>query len=551
MEEENSLLRKLLILWNGRKIIFNLSVIFAIVSFAYAFYLPPVYKAECYFLPPNQFMNKLGLFISIRDQSERVGGLKDTPYVSENVTSGQMMIGIIKRNSIIDSIIDKFNLMEVYEQKFRGRMRDMFVRKLMETNDDPKSGIVSIGILDEDPQRAADIANAFIEILQEKMLNLSLNEAAQRRAFFEKQLFQARQYLDSVQKEILDYQGQLGGLAIPQSQMEATLQSITELKQQIADKKVEISAMRTYASSTNPRLIAANSQLEALTKELERLEAVQRDSSPQLSVEYQRYEMRVQYATRNYESLMQKLEDARIDESQGFFHIQVIDYATPPDVKYKPSRARIIILGTFIGILLGCAWVVFSNFSRDLRKSMHQYKADNPDILTESEDEHDDSGNDSKRSVAATILIFVPAVIIVTAVMLLTFQSPEASEGLSIKFQNILKAFWGNENYPVWVADMKLLRAFAHVFLYIPVSMGIYYATKHFTVSWPKAAFAAFTISCAIGLADETIKMYLPGREFDFADWTLDIIGIMTGIVFSLLCRKFFALRGEKRSYGD
>ena len=119
---------------------------------------------------------------------------------------------------------------------------------------------------------------------------------------------------------------------------------------------------------------------------------------------------------------------------------------------------------------------------------MQQYKADHPGILTESDHDDDDSGKRSKRNVAATVMAFAPVVIFTAAIMLLTFQSPEASEELSAKFQSILKAFWGNENYPVWVADMKLLRAFAHVFLYIPVSMGIYYATKHFTVSWPKAA---------------------------------------------------------------
>ena len=175
MEEENSLLRKLLILWHRRKIILGLAVISTIIALAYAFYLPPIYKAECYFLPPNQFMSKLGIFVSILEQSERLGGLANPPVVAENVTPGQMMIGLMKRNSIVDIIIDKFALMDVYKQKLRGRMRDMLIKKLMETNDDPKSGIISIGILDEYPQRAADIANAFIETLQEKMLNLSLN----------------------------------------------------------------------------------------------------------------------------------------------------------------------------------------------------------------------------------------------------------------------------------------------------------------------------------------------------------------------------------------
>ena len=204
MEEENSLIRKLLILWNGRKLIFTLAFIFAILSTAFSFYLTPIYKAECHFLPPNKDMNKLGVFVSRLNSNEKIGGFADSASFPDTVTSGQMMLGVIKRDSVVDAIIDKFSLMEVYKQDYRIKMREMVVRKLMETNEDTKSGIISIGILDEDPQRAADIANAFLETLQEKMLNMSLNDAIQRRVFFEKQLFQARQYLDDVQKEMLD-----------------------------------------------------------------------------------------------------------------------------------------------------------------------------------------------------------------------------------------------------------------------------------------------------------------------------------------------------------
>ncbi|MBQ3455417.1 MAG: hypothetical protein IJG36_03180, partial [Synergistaceae bacterium] len=150
--EEVSLIKKLLIFWNGRKLILSISLIASIISLAVAFYLPPIYKAECHFLPPNQYINKLGVFVSVTDQSDLIGGLSNPPVVSETVTSAQMMLGLIKRDSILDIIIDKFSLMEVYNQKYRVQMRQYLVKKILETNDDTKSGIVSIGILDKDPQ---------------------------------------------------------------------------------------------------------------------------------------------------------------------------------------------------------------------------------------------------------------------------------------------------------------------------------------------------------------------------------------------------------------
>ena len=161
MEEENSLLRKLLILWHGRKFILSLTIIAAVISLAYAFYLPLIYKADCNFIPPNQYMNKLGVFVSLQDQSDRVGGLSNQSVVAESVTSSQMIMGLMKQNSVLDAITDRFSLMEVYKQKSRGKMREYIVKKLLELEEDAKSGIITVGFLDENPKRAADIANAF------------------------------------------------------------------------------------------------------------------------------------------------------------------------------------------------------------------------------------------------------------------------------------------------------------------------------------------------------------------------------------------------------
>ena len=247
MEEENSLLRKLLILWHGRKFIVSLTILAAVISLAYAFYLPLIYKADCNFIPPNQYMNKLGVFVSLQDQSDRVGGLSNQSVVAESVTSSQMIMGIMKQNSVLDAITDRFSLMEVYKQKSRGKMREYIVKKLLELEEDAKSGIITVGFLDENPKRAADIANAFVEILQDKIVSLARHDAEQKRIFFEKQLFNARLYLDKVQNELIEYQEKLGGVTIPRAQMEATLRSITDLRQNIAAKQAEISAMRTYA----------------------------------------------------------------------------------------------------------------------------------------------------------------------------------------------------------------------------------------------------------------------------------------------------------------
>ena len=213
-EEEISLIDLFKIFWGRKILIINLTMIFAFGSLAYSLYLPFIYKAECRILPPSQGGSRMGALMA------QMGGLADLVGISGGggANSGQMMIGILKGNTVVDAIIDRFNLMELYKQKIRLNMRKTVTNNILEVNEDIKSGIVTVAALDEDPVRAADMANAFVEELQKRLQGLSLTEAGQRRFFFEAQLKQAQQALGEAEDAMLRYQ-QESGVVVLEPQM--------------------------------------------------------------------------------------------------------------------------------------------------------------------------------------------------------------------------------------------------------------------------------------------------------------------------------------------
>ena len=373
VEEEISLIDLFKIFWGRKILIINLTMIFAFGSLAYSLYLPFIYKAECRILPPSQGSSRMAGLMA------QMGGLADLVGLSGGgaANSGQMMIGILKGNTVVDAIIDRFKLMDLYEEDIRLAMRKTVVEKILEVEEDIKSGIVTVAALDEDPVRAADIANAFVEELQKRLQGLSLTEAGQRRLFFEAQLKQAQQSLADAEDAMLRYQ-QESGVIVLEPQMKALLESITALRGKIAEKNVEVSSLQTYAKQNNPQLKLAQSQLEAMNQELERLEEQQKMSgkafpsmsqAPELGMEYQRYYRDVQIAGAMYEVMLKQFEAAKLDEAKDFSTVQIVDPATPPDYKYKPSRAKITIIGTVLGLLLGCAWAFFSDYIHTLKES--------------------------------------------------------------------------------------------------------------------------------------------------------------------------------------
>ncbi|MCR5347734.1 MAG: hypothetical protein K6E38_08145, partial [Fretibacterium sp.] len=310
-------------------------------------------------------------------------GLADLAGLPTTATGGQMMIGILKSNTVVDAIIDRFNLMELYEEEFRLAMRKTVVKSILEAEEDAESGIVTVAALDEDPVRAADLANAFVEELQKKLQGLSLTEAGQRRLFFEAQLKQAQQVLSDAEDAMLRYQKE-SGVVVLGPQMQALLDSITQLRDQIAAKKVQISSLQTYAKQDNPQLKVARSQLAAMNRELKQLEEQQKQragevlstmgEAPETSLEYGRYARELRYASATYDVMLKQFEAAKLDEAKDFSTVQIVDTATPPDYKYKPSRALICIIGTLLGFLLGCGWAFFASSIHSMKD---EWKAKN------------------------------------------------------------------------------------------------------------------------------------------------------------------------------
>ena len=370
-EQELSLLDIFSILWRKKWLIFFLTFIFGAAATVYAFTRPFIYRAECRIIPPGGTSSPYGGFATFMG--------------FQPGSSAQRMIGILNGNTVVDAIIDKFNLMEEMSMDIRLMARQAVLGSLEATVDN-SSGILSVAYLHTDPQRASDMANAFVEQLQLKMREIAFDDAQEKRLFFENQLMQAQQELADAENAMMRSQQNSGVLALG-SQTASLLGSISSLRNQIAAKNVEISSLSSYARQDNPRLKLARSQLEAMTKELHRLEEEQKRTErrqgratsgdilsslgnvPELNVEYMRYERALRFATVKYDTMLRQYENAKLSEANDLSTLQIVDPATPPDYKYLPRRARIIVIGAMAGFGLGIIWAFLAEHIRALKKA--------------------------------------------------------------------------------------------------------------------------------------------------------------------------------------
>jgi uncharacterized protein involved in exopolysaccharide biosynthesis len=267
-----------------------------------------------------------------------------------------LYVGMLKSRTVADNIIDRFELQKLYDKDTMVETRKEFASNSSITAG--KDGLITIEFDDEDPKRAAAIANAYVEALDKLTQSLAVTEAAQRRLFFERQLMQAKEDLSKAEVALKVTQEQTGLIKLD-DQGRAIIEAVAALRGQISAKEVELRAMRTFTTENNPDYIRTQQQLAGLRTELTKLERAQISGGgdillptgkvPEAGLEYLRKFRDVKYNETIFELLAKQFEAAKIDEAKEAAIIQVVDQAIAPDRKSKPKRSLIVILFAFLG----------------------------------------------------------------------------------------------------------------------------------------------------------------------------------------------------------
>ena len=269
---------------------------------------------------------------------------------------------------MLDRIIDRFDLMKLYEVKYREDAQSSLLKNIKARND-LKSSIITVGVEDKDPKRAADMANALIEELRVMNKGLSVTEASQRRLFFEEQLKEAKDSLSKAEEAMKGFQEKSGAVKID-AQADAIIRGISEFMAQISAKEVQVRVMRTYSTPQNPDILRAEEELKGMKAQLSKLESksegggviVPTGNMPSTGTQYVRLMRDLKFNETLYELLFSQYQSAKIDEARDASVIQVIEKAVPPAKKIKPKRSLMVILAMISGFFISIVVAFFLEY---------------------------------------------------------------------------------------------------------------------------------------------------------------------------------------------
>ena len=349
-DDEISLLDLLQTVAENLRLLILGPLLVGLTALGVSFLVTPTFTAKTSFLPPQQ---QNSMAASMLNSLGALGGLAGAAAGIKN--PADQYVAFMKSVTLQDALIDRFELMARYEAEYRTS-----ARVALEGNSriaSGKDGIITVEVDDTDPQLAADMANAYVTQLETLMSRLAVTEAQQRRQFFESQLETTKQKLTEAEIAL----SQTGVSSdVLKSAPATAIAGVAELQAQVTAQELRIGSMRGYLAETAPEFKQALTALASLRAQLAKQSQGARPGTPRADGssggardDYIARYRDFKYQETLFELFARQFEMAKLDESREGATIQVIDPATPPELKSKPKKALIAVLATLAtGFLL-------------------------------------------------------------------------------------------------------------------------------------------------------------------------------------------------------
>lgn len=351
--DEISLLDVATAIGEEKRTILGFSATGAIIGLAVALFSTPIFTAKTVILPPQQQASAASAMLS------QLGSLAGVAGMAAGIKSpDEQYVAFLKSVRLQNELIDRFKLMARYESKTHEDARKA-LSNVVQVATDKKTGLITISVDDKDPVFAAQLANAHVPALSRMMGSLALSEAQQRRVFFEKQLEKTQSDLNAAEIDFRQQQ-QRGGIVATEALAEASVKANATLRAQIAQKEVQLQALRSYATEQNPDVQRVAGELGALRRQLSQLEQGSGGvtSNPTAGMQAVKTFRDVKVLEAKLEVLIRQYEMARLDEAREGPLLQVVDTATPPERKSKPKRALVLVLSTMAAMFIGLVFAL-------------------------------------------------------------------------------------------------------------------------------------------------------------------------------------------------
>lgn len=350
----------ILIKWKG--FIFLPLFLCGIIGTAVAYLIPETFKSTAVVMIPPESNLGLSGITSLLGGGKSSAASMGAKLLGGSSTSEDLLLGILNSRMALTNVIKKFDLINYYEIK--NNNMDKTIKAFQDdiVFEPNEFDFIDITVVNEDPKKAAAMANYFVGILDS--LNILINSEAARnnRIFIEKRYKTNLEDLRAAEDNMYDFQKKYGIFVVPE-QLEVSVKAAAEIEAQLTQKEIEGYLVKKQFGETSPQYLGVVEQINLLKEKVSELKnnsVIDENSNvlfpfkgaPNMVITYYRLFREIEIQTKILELVMPMYEQAKVEEQKSIPTVIVIDKAVPAQIKYEPKRAFIILFSVFLSIFI-------------------------------------------------------------------------------------------------------------------------------------------------------------------------------------------------------
>ena len=319
-----------LFLWARRKLIIGITLVGLVAGVAAAFLITPLYHSEVIMFPAITNSASKALL------NEQSTGRDDILALGDEEDSEQLL-QILHSDQIRDRVARKFDRFTAYEIKAESKHRNSELREAYEEHikfEYTKFSSVRVDVLDEQPQRAADIANFIAAQVDSVWMDMARERAT-------KGLHLVRTKVEGLEADIKQWQD--------------SMQVLRELG--VQDYHTQTERYNEYMGAA----ILKGDQ-RAVKEFEERFKVLAKYGGAYVTLQDRLFN-----ETKRLSILRMKLEQAQADLESDLPHKFVVNAAQPADKKTYPIRWLVVAISGVSALLLALLLIIVQENVKKIR----------------------------------------------------------------------------------------------------------------------------------------------------------------------------------------
>jgi capsule polysaccharide export protein KpsE/RkpR len=360
------------LLWERRSFLFRVALLSVVFSTAVAFLIPKQYESTTRIMPPEQQGISTAMLAAVAGKvmPGALGSLAGSMFGMKD--TGALFVQLLQSGTVQGQLVDRFDLQRVYWKRYRQDTVKKLARRT-EITQDRKSGVITIVVTDTSRQRARDMAQAYVDLLDDMLIRVNTSAARREREFIEQRLVTVQSDLEKAQIALSDYSSKNTTLDVKE-QTKATIDAGAKLQAELIVARSESDSIAQVYGDGNVRMRAANARVAELERELKKMSGSASGTQDQTQVEDRLYPplrelpalavrwadlyRQVKVKETVFDLLTEQYEVARIEEVKSIPSVRMIDSPSWPEKKSFPPRLIIILVITVLAVFSSAMYLL-------------------------------------------------------------------------------------------------------------------------------------------------------------------------------------------------